>query len=547
MAREDWSTFAASFIEDYFAAHPTFAVTLGRHEFDGQLPDWSAEGIAREIARLRQARAAAMAFSTTSLDEEHQFERDYLVSRIDRDLFWLETARWPFRSPAFYFDWMLDSLDPNAYVAREYAPVAERMRAFTTYALALPDALKQIQTNLETPMPRTYVDYGVSAFGGLATYFVQDVPLAFASVTDPEQTRDFQVANQAAIEALQQMTRWLEGQRAAATEDFALGPKTFRAMVAATEGLDIDLETLRAAGIADLERNTRALQEACEALAPRRPLQACIAKVQAKKPQGGAVEGARRQLAGLREFLIAQDLVTIPGSESALVEEAPPYKRQNFAYIDVPGPYERGLPATYYIAPPDPAWTKAERNAYVPGQADLLFTSVHEVWPGHFLQFLHSNRTDSRVGQVFVGYAFSEGWAHYAEEMMWEAGIEGGTADIHVGQLLNALLRNVRFLAAIGLHTGAMTVADAERMFAERAHQDPGNARQQAARGTYDPAYLNYTLGKLMIRKLRTDWTAKHGGRSAWHQFHDTILSHGGPPVPLLRARMLGSASGNPL
>ena len=200
--------------------------------------------------------------------------------------------------------------------------------------------------------------------------------------------------------------------------------------------------------------------------------------------------------------------------------------------------------STYYVAPPDPSWTPKERADYIPGVADLLFTSVHEVWPGHFLQFLHANRSPSKFGQVFVGYAFAEGWAHYAEEMMWESGLGNGDPETHIGQLLNALLRNVRFLSAIGMHTKGMTVAESERMFREQGYQDAGTARQQAARGTFDPEYLDYTMGKLMIRKLRSDWTATRGGPTAWKAFHDAFLAYGGPPVPLVRRAMLGS-SGN--
>jgi uncharacterized protein (DUF885 family) len=237
--------------------------------------------------------------------------------------------------------------------------------------------------------------------------------------------------------------------------------------------------------------------------------------------------------------------MTIPSEDEALVAEAPPFNRANFAYIDVPGPYEKGVPATYYISPPDPSWSKEVQRDYLPGRADLLFTSVHEVWPGHFLQFLHSNRSGSVVGRLFVGYAYAEGWAHYAEEMMWEMGLGGGDAETHIGQLSNALLRDARFLSAIGLHTAGMSVADSERLFREQAYQDVGSARQQARRGTYDPAYLNYTMGKLMIRKLRADWTATRGGEAAWKQFHDEFLSHGGPNVPMLRALMLGTAEGS--
>jgi uncharacterized protein (DUF885 family) len=270
-----------------------------------------------------------------------------------------------------------------------------------------------------------------------------------------------------------------------------------------------------------------------------------VNKAEANKPEKGAVAGAQAQLASLKEFLLEKQVVSIPGKEEAQVREAPPYNRANFAYIIIPGPYETGLPSTYYVAPPDPSWSAAERAAYIPGKANLLFTSVHEVWPGHFLQFLHSNRNSSKIASLWVGYAFAEGWAHYTEEMMWQVGLGNNDPETHVGQLTNALLRNVRFLSAIGLHTQGMTLAQSEQMFRESAFADPGTARQQAARGTYDPAYLNYTLGKLMIRKLRDDWIAKQYGSEAasepqkhWREFHDQFLSYGGPPIPLVRKAM---------
>jgi uncharacterized protein (DUF885 family) len=160
--------------------------------------------------------------------------------------------------------------------------------------------------------------------------------------------------------------------------------------------------------------------------------------------------------------------------------------------------------------------------------------------PGHFLQFLHANRSPSLFGQLFVGYAFAEGWAHYSEEMMWEAGLGDGAPEVHIGELSNALLRDCRFLSAIGMHARGMTMQQSKELFMTQCYQDEGTADQQAARGTYDPAYLNYTLGKLMIRKLREDWTASRGGRKAWKQFHDTFLNYGGPPIPLVRQAMMG-------
>src|SRR5271169_6805428 len=248
----------------------------------------------------------------------------------------------------------------------------------------------------------------------------------------------------------------------------------------------------------------------------------------ARKPSEPPVEAARKQLVALKEFIQKNNVVSIPNNDPVQVAEAPAYNRTNAAFIQVPGPYDHGVAATYNIAPPDPKWSKAEQAAYLPSEASLLFTSVHEVWPGHFLQFLHSNANPDKLEALWVGYAFAEGWAHYCEEMMIEMGLNKGDAESHIGQLSEALLRDVRLLSAIGLHTHGMTVAQSEKMFREQAFEDPGNARQQAARGTYDPAYLNYTLGKLMIRKLRSDWLAKTGpagsppaadDQKRWHEF----------------------------
>jgi hypothetical protein len=537
----NWNRFVNSYIEDYFFAHPAFAVTQGRHEFDGQLPDWSSEGIAGEIARLRRAREMALEFTAEDLGEEGQHQREYLLAVIDRTLFWLAKAEWPFVNPAFYFDWMADSLDPSPYISLDYAPLEERIRSYTRYARNIPVAVEQIRANLRMPMARTRLEYGIDSFGGFAEYFRNDIPLVFAAVEDESLQNEFAEANEAAAVAMAGLTQWLKSNLSTATEDYALGPELFRQMIYDTERVNVTLEQLEAIGRADLKRNQLALGEACAEFAPGETISSCFSRMANRKPPGGPVAAARRQLEETRAFLIDQDLVSIPGSDQALVAEAPPYARSNSAYINLPGTFEKNQPSIFYISPPNPEWAEEVQQAYIPGESDLLFTSVHEVWPGHFLNSTHANRADWFFGRVFVTYAFGEGWAHYSEEMMLEAGLRGASPETRIGQLSNALLRNARFLSTIGLHTRGMTVEESEKFFMEEAYQDQGTAEQQAVRGTYDPAYLNYTLGKLMIRQLRDDWTSTRGKRQAWREFHDTFLSFGGPPIPLVRARMMQS------
>jgi hypothetical protein len=531
-----WEQFVDTFLEQFLAAHPPFAVAAGRHEFDGQLPDWSASGIRSEVSRLQKARATAESWS--DLDSRQRFERDYLVARIDAELFVLDESALPFRNPLFY----ADALDPSIYVNRNYAPPEERCRAFANYLAALPDALSSLRSNLSPPLPTPFAELAAQTLGGLAE-FCRQAPGLFGSMMGGREP-DLGNATHRACTALEEgaaafaAETTAASQRSPADESFRLGSAGFARMLWMLERVDTPLDDIAAAGQRELERNHAALREACARYRPGLSPRECMTRLQAQKPIEGPVAGARRQLTELRRFLAERELVNVPAEIEARVEEAPPHQRWNSAYIEIPGPFERELPAIYYIAPPDPSWTAEERAAYVPSEADLLFISAHEVWPGHFLQFLHSNRVASPVARLFVGYGFAEGWAHYSEEMIWEAGFRSGDPAVHLGQIQNALLRNVRLLVALGLHAGPMSLGEAERLFQEEAYQDPASSRQQAARGTFDPGYLLYTLGKLMFRKLRTDWQAATGGGLA--EFHNALLALGGPPLALARRALLG-------
>lgn len=540
----EWDAFMAEFLDAYFALNPTFAIEQGKHEFDGQLPDWSEAGLQAQIDLREGMIAQAEAIDPASLSEADRFERQYLINTMKGELFWLVDADQPHLNPSFY----LGPLGPSVYVARPYAGAETRMKAFIEYAKNVPAAAEQVKANLKLPLPKTYVKLGTAGFTGLADHYEGGAKDAFAEVDNAELQAEYDRVVAEASAAMRSVSDYIESQPGT-DGGYALGAEKFSDMIRLTEGVDISLEELEAIGRADLKANQDALAEACARFAPGANMVDCMAKMAANKPENGPVQEARDSLPALKEFLVEKDLVSIPGTEEALVEESPPYRRQNSAYISIPGPYEEGMPSVYYISPPDPAWDEATRAAYIPGKMDLLGTTIHEVWPGHFLNFLHANRSESVFGQMFVGYAFAEGWAHYTEEMMVDAGLHDGDAETKIGQLSNALLRNCRYLSTIGLHTQGWSVDDSYELFRKECHIDKGNATQQAARGTYDPAYLNYTMGKLMIRKLRDDWVAANypdaTGTEGWKEFHDEFLSYGGPNIPQVRQAMLDEDEAN--
>lgn len=529
-----WKDFAQHTVDQYFALNPDFAIYQGAHRFDGRLPDWSEPGLKAQKDFLHKVIADAAGYK--DLSKEDAFERDYLVQVAKGQLFFLEDADSPHTNPSFY----TGSLDPNVYLSRAYADKPTRMKALTAFFDQVPSRAQQIRANLKTPLPASFVKYGISAFDGYADFYANDALKAFSDVAAPDVQQNLKTSAQNASKAMRDLANWLRTQQGGATEGYALGPERFSKMLQATEAVNIPLDQLMKVARDDLAKNQAAAKDACAKYAPGQTIKACFQKMVDDKPEGGAVAAATKLVPQLTDFVRKHDLVTIPGTEQALVHEAPPYNAQNIAYIDPPGPLEHGIPSIYYIAPPDPSWSAEQQRNYIPGKAFLEFVTAHEVMPGHFVQFLHSNRSPSLIGRLFVGYGFAEGWAHYAEQLMWDEGLGNSDPEMHIGELQNALMRDCRFISAIGEHTQGMTVEQSKQMFIDECYQDAGNAEQQAARGTYDPQYLNYTLNKLLIMKLRNDWTASRGGRKAWKAFHDTFLSFGGPPVPLVRQAMMG-------
>jgi uncharacterized protein (DUF885 family) len=521
-----------------FTLEPARAVGLGHHELDGVLPDRSPEALARLIAQLEQDRAALEA--QTALSPQQAFERDVLAQEVRRVLFDLVDLD-VFRTNPMAYN---RAINLDAYIIRDYAPLADRAAAVIKLCTGLAPYLARARANLKTSIPRTWIETALLQTRGYIEFVDEDVRDELAGKADAA----VGPALDACKAALAEHAAWLEQRQPQGTTAFALGEARYLEMLRETQGVDAQLATLVAIADADLRRNLAAMEEAARELDPGRPVAAVVHQLAGEKPAADQILAVATEQAGeMRAFLTDHEIVSIPSDEVAIVRESPPFMRWNAAFLNSPGPFERlKLPSYYYISPPDPKWPLVEQQAYIMPRADLLFVTIHELWPGHFLHGLHVRKHPSKVLQSFCTYSNNEGWAHYAEEMMFDAGVGQHTPQARIGMLKEALLRNVRFVAALALHTRGMTVEQAQKLFQDKAFVDPGNARQQAVRGTFDPMYLSYTLGKLMIRKLAAEWMKRHPGATRG-EFHDALLSHACAPLPLIRRSMLGAEAGPPL
>jgi uncharacterized protein (DUF885 family) len=537
-ADKDFAAAADQFVTAHLAFRPSFAVDLGLHDYDGKVPDRSPAAITAEITRLRAAKTQFAAFDDAKLSPQRRAERALLLAEIGKELFELDTRRRPFRDPFFY----LFKFSLNPYIARDYAPAPQRMAAMLRACEGAPAYYQQAAANLEPNLPKQWLQIGMMITGGTIQFLNNDAKRAFASLPDHDKL-DACLDNLAKEVAA--FKHALETRMPTATDDFRLGAAQLVQMLHDAEGLDVDVPTLQRIAKADLERNRAAILAAAKAIDPNRDPAAVIADADKPAPDQ-VIAVAQEQLVELRKMLLDKQIVSIPRDEKVEVRESPPFFRGNFAGLSAGGPFEATPTSFYYISPPDPTWPIEQQRAYVMSRPDLLFTSAHEVFPGHFIQNMHEHASTSKILQTFETYTASEGWAHYTEEMMWDQGLGGGDPKMHIGELKNALLRDVRFEVALGYHAGTMTVDEATKLFIDQAFSDPKTAAQQAMRGTVDPMFLGYTLGKLVIMELHADWQKAHP-KGTLREFHDELLSYGEAPLGATRRLMLGDAAGPPL
>ena len=517
-------------VDHLFELQPSYAVSLGLHEYDGRLPDLSRPATERWastadtwLARLAEAIAGDLA-------DDRRIDAFLLRLLLESPLFDLRVSRELERNPMSY----VGSVSLTPYLAREYAAAAVRVEAIVRSLEAVPALIAEGRRRLDTTLPKPFVDLALAIGGGLSQHFGEAEAFAERASLGPRVA----AARAPAETAVTEFLAWLRSEHLPrASPDFALGHEKYQRLLFVREGIEAPFEEIRAAGAADLERNRSRLEAIARAEGVAVP--ELFARLHQDHPPATRLIGtAEMYVREARAFTLERSLVSIPTPDSCRVEETPVWGRAlSTASLNPPGPFDTSsAEGIYYVTPVDAAWTATQQEEWLRSFnfAMLRNITVHEVYPGHYLQFLHFRAgARSLARKVYLSTSFTEGWAHYCEQLAVEAGLGSGTTAAEVAQLHDALLRDCRLLASVGLHTGGMTLDQATELFRTHAFFEQLPAQREAIRGTFNPEYFCYTLGKLAILSARSKYLKERFGGSL-RSFHDTLLGFGSPPIGLL-------------
>ncbi len=548
----EYEAIAEEFIKGYFTARPILGTSLGLHEYDGKIGDYSRLALDAELSRLKRFEDRLEKFELNKLSPRQSIDLRILQAGIRKEIFQREAMSIYERNPMVY----ARAADVSAYIKRNFSPLEDRVHSIIGIESQVPNIMIAARTNLDPVLPKPYVELAIQIARASSEFLRKDLVEAIADLKDERLRSDFLESNRKAASALIDYAGWLERERLPkATADFAIGEEKFRRMLRETELVDVPPQRLLEIGIAQLQKEQTAFTEAAQEIDSAKSAVEVFKQVQSEHPTSeGLLADVNKDLENIRKFVITRKLVTVPSEVRARVKETPQFRRAtSFASMDTPGAFEkRSTEAYYYVTPPESDWPPLQKDEWLTAfnfyTTDIV--SIHEVYPGHYVQFLRLNASSAtKVEKIFGSYAFVEGWAHYCEKLMVDEGY--GTvanptdsdikraAKYRMAQADEAMLRLCRLCVAVKMHTQNMTVDEAAKFFQDNCYYEEKPAHAEAMRGTFDPAYLNYTLGKLEILKLRDDYKAQEGANYSAQKFHNELLNHGMPPVRLLREIML--------
>jgi uncharacterized protein (DUF885 family) len=549
-----FSKLADEYIAGYLRWRPLTGTSLGLHEHDGKITDVSKPSLDIELGRLKTFDRKLDELDTRSLSRQSFYDFRILRHAVKREIFSFEDMEIYTRNPMTY----AGLLDLNVYIKRNFAPLEERVRSMTAILKQTPKIMEAARTNLAESLPRPDVETAIDQATGVADFLAKDVVEAIKELKDESLMNEFKAANRKAEEELRGFATWLKQERLPkANENYALGQRKYEKLLQYGEMLTVDPDKLLQLGMTELHRKQQVFAETARRIDPTQKPIAVFQAIQKDHPtEQSLIPDTEKNLETIRQFLIDRKIVSLPSQVRAKVKETPQFLRAtSFASMDTPGPFEKKAnEAYYYVTPVEKDWPAKQKEEWLTAfnyyTTDVV--SIHEAYPGHYVQYLCLNSSPAtKLEKIFVSYAFSEGWAHYAEQMMLDEGFgaQGATtesrteslraAKYRLAQTDEALLRVCRLCVSIRMHCQGMTVDQATKFFQQNCYYEEKPARQEAIRGAYDPEYLYYLVGKMEILKLRNDYRKQEGTRYTLQRFHDEMLRHGAPPIRLLREVML--------
>ena len=547
-----FSQLSEEFLAAYLAWRPQSGTSLGFHEYDGKVTDFSRDSLRTELIRLKRFDERLSSLKSSSLSRPAFYDFRILQTAVRSERFKFEQMESYTKNPMTY----ADVLDVNIYIKRNFAPLEQRVKSIIAVERQAPAILAAARANLEPSLAKPFVETAIEVAKGAADFMSKDLVEALKELKDESLRTEFNAANQTAISELHAYAAYLEKEKLPlAHTRYALGREKFQKMLREGEMITLSPERILDRGLKELRREQEIFAETARKIDPTQKAIAVFKQIQRDHPtETGLIPETRKNLEAIRQFLIDHKIVTLPSEVRAQVEESPQFMRAtSFASMDTPGPFEtKATEAYYYVTPTEKDWSAKQKEEWLTAfnyyTTDVV--TIHEAYPGHYVQFLALNASPAnKLEKVFTSYAFVEGWAHYCEQMMVDEGFGANgfrsqadlirAAKYRLAQSDEALLRLCRLCVSIKTHCEGMTVDEATKFFEENCYYEHKPARQEAIRGTFDPGYLYYTLGKLQILKLRQDYQRQQGTAYSLQQFHDEMLRHGAPPIRLLRELML--------
>ena len=548
-AADDFARFVDDYFEAQFRARPSAGTEAGLHRYDGQLEDLSRARIEARVAELKQLQARLTAFDRTRLSFDDAIDAQALEGDLLGTLQGLEVLRTWETNPMAYVRVPGNGVD--GLIKRDFAPAHDRLRSIVARLQAVPSVYAAARANVKNP-PKEFTDLAIRMCKGSVGYFERTVPqwAKAAAGGDAALFTEFEKANAEVVKATRELLAWLETDLLPRSKgSYAIGEANFLAKLKYDDMVELPLEALLARGQAQLDKDHAAFIETARRIDPAKTPAEVMKSLSDEHPTAeDLIPSIERSVEDARRFLVEKDIVTIPSEVRPLIAETPPFARGgSFASMDTPGPFEaKAKEAFYYVTPVEKDWDAKHQEEhlrlYNPSVVQMI--NVHEVWPGHYLQFLYAPRFPTKTRKLTFSGTNAEGWAHYTEQMMVDQGFGGGSPKIRLAQLQEALLRDCRYVVGVKLHTKGMTVEEGAKLFVEMGFQEPANAFEEARRGAYNPTYLYYTLGKLEIQDLAREYM--QAKKASLKQFHDAFVAEGGLPIPLVRKILLRPAATAP-